>query len=186
MIQLPRRSVTRFFIPLIDVLTLLFCIYLLMPIVEPAKGSGEAEPSTPLTPPERAELDRLRKQVATLRSPADFTEAERQELEQLHKEKMEVLQQRLAIRVLNIDADTGKLFYYEPDPVELKPVEIRTEAEAHDLIRRQKQEAGAREIYYLFLFPRKVTGFPQERQIRQYESWFAGVAHGVDNPRAGH
>ena len=36
MIQMPQRSVTRFFIPLIDVLTLLFCIYLLMPIVKPA------------------------------------------------------------------------------------------------------------------------------------------------------
>ena len=33
MIQMPRRSVTRFFIPLIDVLILLFCIFLLMPLV---------------------------------------------------------------------------------------------------------------------------------------------------------
>jgi hypothetical protein len=180
MIQLPRRSVTRFFIPLIDVLTLLFCIYLLMPIVEPAKGSGEADPSMPLTQLERAELEGLRKQLAALRSGADFIEAERQELERLRREKIEVLQQRLAIRVLEIDADTGKLFYYDRDPIEIK-----TEAEAHELIRRQKQEAGGREIYYLFLFPRKVTGFPQERQIRLYERWFAGVAHGVDNPRAG-
>ena len=30
MIRMPRRSVTRFFIPLIDVLILLFCIFLLM------------------------------------------------------------------------------------------------------------------------------------------------------------
>jgi hypothetical protein len=186
MIQLPRRSVTRFLIPLIDVLTLLFCIYLLMPIVKgPAEageeGDGQAGPSAPLTRQERAELERLRQQVKSLRSPAEFTEAERLELERLRKEKLEVLQQRLAIRVLEIDADTGKLFYYDPDPVDLK-----TEAQAHELIRRQKQEAGGREIYYLFLFPRKVTGFPQERQIRQYESWFAGVAHGIDNPRAGH
>ena len=34
MIRMPQRSVTRFFIPLIDVLTLMFCIYLLLPIVE--------------------------------------------------------------------------------------------------------------------------------------------------------
>jgi len=33
MIRLPQRSVTRFFIPLIDVLTLLFCIFLLIPLV---------------------------------------------------------------------------------------------------------------------------------------------------------
>ena len=31
MIVLPRRSVTRFFIPMIDVLILLFCAFLLMP-----------------------------------------------------------------------------------------------------------------------------------------------------------
>ena len=39
---MPRRSVTRFFIPLIDVLTLLFCIFLMMPVV---KKSSEAEAS---------------------------------------------------------------------------------------------------------------------------------------------
>ena len=32
MIVMPRRSVTRFFIPLIDVLLLLFVVFLLMPI----------------------------------------------------------------------------------------------------------------------------------------------------------
>ena len=32
MIQMPRRSVTRFFIPLIDVMILLFCIFLLLPV----------------------------------------------------------------------------------------------------------------------------------------------------------
>ena len=33
MIERPKRSVTRFFVPLIDVLILLFCIFLLMPFV---------------------------------------------------------------------------------------------------------------------------------------------------------
>ena len=42
MIEMPRRSVTRFFIPMIDVLTLLFCIYLLMPMVSEADG-GESD-----------------------------------------------------------------------------------------------------------------------------------------------
>ena len=48
MIRLPRRSVTRFFIPLIDVLILLFCIFLLMPIVE--EGAGGPAGSEKLTP----------------------------------------------------------------------------------------------------------------------------------------
>ena len=34
MIHMPHRSVTRFFVPLIDVLLLLFCIFLLMPYVK--------------------------------------------------------------------------------------------------------------------------------------------------------
>jgi hypothetical protein len=178
MIQLPRRSVTRFFIPLIDVLTLLFCIYLLMPIVKgPVEGSTE-EAMSPLNREERAELERLRQQVKALHSPADFTEAERQELERLRTQKLEVLQQRLAIRVLYIDADTGKLFYYDPDPVEIK-----TEAQARDLVNRQKQESGGRELYYLFLLPRKTTPFFAEGQRSQYESWFKGVAHGTVNPQ---
>ena len=33
MIERPKRAVTRFFVPLIDVLILLFCIFLLMPFV---------------------------------------------------------------------------------------------------------------------------------------------------------
>ena len=65
MIQLPRRSVTRFFIPLIDVLTLLFCIFLLMPVIRPAEeseGEPAAPPGTPLTTRERQELERLRQE----------------------------------------------------------------------------------------------------------------------------
>ena len=55
---------------------------------------------------------------------------------------------------------------------------------AQKLIDRQKREAAGKELYYLMLFPRQVTGYPEERQIVQYERWFAGVAHGIDNPRA--
>jgi hypothetical protein len=182
MIQLPRRSVTRFFIPLIDVLTVLFCIYLLLPIVK-TPGAADAASTDgnllPLNPQERAELDRLRREVQSLRRPGGLTEAERQEILRLRQEKIETLEQRLAIRVLEIDADTGKLLYYDPERVP-----INTEAEARALIERKKREAPGRELYFLFLFPRKLTGFPEERQVKQYERWFEGVAHGFDNPRA--
>src|SRR5262245_3009071 len=40
MIRPPKRAVTRFFIPLIDVLILLFCIFLLMPYVEKGAVGG--------------------------------------------------------------------------------------------------------------------------------------------------
>jgi hypothetical protein len=180
-IQLPRRSVTRFFIPLIDVLTLMFCIFLLMPIVEDRPGgAGGTQPGS-LEGGERQELAELRRKVAEMKEPGGLTEQERQELERIRADKIEALQKRLAIRVLEIDADTGKLSYEEPEG----RVEIGNEAQAHELIRRQKQEAAGTELYYLFLFPRKLTGYPEDRQVRQYETWFKDVAHGIDNPRGG-
>jgi hypothetical protein len=178
MIQLPRRSVTRFFIPLIDVLTLLFCIFLLMPIVKPSDVADQQ--TGPLDAREREELERLRQELRRGQSGRDANEAERQELERLRKEKIKTLQERLFIRVLEIDPDSGKLFHYDPDRVE-----IRTEADARSLIERQKREAANAEIYYLFLYPRRGQGFPEKKQLDQYLRWFADVAHGIDNPHAG-
>ena len=40
MIHLPRRSVTRFFIPMIDVLTLLFCVFLLLPVFQQSQSAN--------------------------------------------------------------------------------------------------------------------------------------------------
>lgn len=185
MIQLPRRSVTRFFIPLIDVLTLLFCIFLLMPLI---KATGQAEESAPSSPPSEPtlapELAEPRPPLAGQRPPAPPGTQDvlpvQQELERLRREKIETLQQRLFIRVLEIDADTGLLYFHEAG----QRVEIRNADDAAQLIVRQRREAGNRELYYLFLFPRRVTGFPEERQVKQYESWFKGVAHGTDNPLA--
>lgn len=180
MIELPKRSVTRFFIPLIDVLTLLFCIYLLLPVVktpaDAATSPGE-NAGGPLDQREREELERLRQRATA--NPDELARSEREEIERLRREKIETLQQRLAIHVLEIDADTGKLYYYDRERVE-----VRTEAEARALIERQKRAAAGRELYYLILFPRKVTRFPEEKQVTQYERWFAEVAHSIDNPRA--
>ena len=77
MIELPKRSVTRFFIPLIDVLILLFCIYLLMPIIKgPAESTAEAsgDEVAPLGEPEKQELRRLRREVRELQQKSALTE----------------------------------------------------------------------------------------------------------------
>ena len=63
-------------------------------------------------------------------------------------------------------------------------MEIANQAEAQALIERHKREAAGRELYYLFLYPRRLTGYPEQKQVAKYERWFAGVAHGIDNPRA--
>src|SRR5437762_12655451 len=49
MIAMPRRSVTRFFIPLIDVLLLLFCAFLLMPMVNQEELDKKTESAADLS-----------------------------------------------------------------------------------------------------------------------------------------
>jgi hypothetical protein len=172
MIRLPRRSVTRFFIPLIDVLTLLFCIFLVLPLAQaPAEQAAE-------------DLRRLEEQRQRLQQQLDEArrggaEAPRELQEQLAK----ALQERLTVRVLEIDARSGKLYYLDPERVE-----VRDEADAHALIDRDRRERGlgGRELYYLILYPRdRNSSYPTRRQQAQYDRWFQGVAHGYDVPGAG-
>ncbi len=176
MIEMPRRSVTRFFIPLIDVLTLLFCIFLLMPLVQaqPEAGADAA------APPEQS-LEQLREEVARLRDErAGTPDTLRAELEKLRQETREVLQERLAVRVLEIDAANGRLFFNDPERVE-----VRSEADARALVGRdRKAQAGRnRELYYLILYPRQpASPFPHRDQRRQYDDWFRDVPHGWDIP----
>src|SRR5207245_9644794 len=98
MIQFPRRSVTRFFIPLIDVLTLLFCIFLLMPMI---KETGEAQESAgtsaaDLTLGQEGQPNLNAAALSKEDRPESATIAkEREALKLLRNEKIEVLQQRL-------------------------------------------------------------------------------------------
>jgi len=172
MIRMPRRSVTRFFIPLIDVLTLLFCIFLLMPLIQShTDGSPNVEPRTP-----NFDLEPSvgKPEEQNLAFNAEAIRKARRELALLQQQKMETLQGRLLIRVLDIDADTGKLYTTEGG----RRMEIDTQSDALRLITRHKQAALNKEAYYLFLFPRKLTGYPEERQLKQYEEWFKDVPHG--------
>jgi hypothetical protein len=179
MIQMPRRSVTRFFIPLIDVLTLLFCIFLLMPLVKAPAESGEDNRSA--TPEE--EIERLKAEIERLRKEArDTPEQLRAELEQLRQEKMQVLQDRLAVRVLEIDPTTGRLYYHDPERAE-----VRSEADAHDLVARDRRAVGEgkRELYYEILYPRVLASpYPLSEQRKKYDEWFKDVPHGWDIPWA--
>jgi hypothetical protein len=177
MIQLPRRSVTRFFIPLIDVMTLLFCIFLLLPIFH------ESEPDNP--DQQQAARDRrqrdLEEKVARLE----------EELKILRKRQAAPLEQRLAIRVLEIDSADGRLFYYEPGSPPQKKY-LNTPQQAEGLILRNKREVLERhkgdelvpELHYLFVFPRVDSAYPTGLQVQRYEKWFAGVSHSFDRPGA--
>jgi hypothetical protein len=175
MLQMPQRSVTRFFIPMIDVLTLLFCIYLLMPVVKPGeagdtKGDGKEPADVPPRTPEklREEIKRLEEEKIKV-------------LQRLKAEKLKVLQQRLLVRVLEIDGNTGKLYYRDPrDP---KLIEVRNKEDAGRLIDQDREAGGGRELYYLVLYPRDRTSlYPLREQRARYDEWFAGVALGYDVP----
>ena len=179
MIRLPQRSVTRFFIPLIDVLTLLFCIFLVMPLAQsPDEDKAEAE--------RLANEERLRQLQAELarrsRAGSDVPEQLREEIERLKREKTKALQDRLAVRVFEIDGRTGKLSYRDP-----QRVEVPNQAAAHELIKRDRSALGlgSRELYYLILYPRDPdSSYPTGGQREQYDRWFEGVALGYDIPGA--
>jgi len=169
----PRRSVTRFFIPLIDVLILLFCIFLLMPFV-----SGPPNPDT--TPDTKTPTDKpLPTDVKTLQ---DMLREEQMRVARLEKEKQAKLTDRLTVKVLEIDPNTGVLFYYDPDRQE-----IRTEADALRYITRQKALASKggvlKDVYFLILYPRRVTPFPTGPQEEQIKQWFKDVPFGIDKPK---
>ena len=167
MIQLPRRAVTRFFVPLIDVLILLFCIFLLMPFVsKPDPGKPAPDPADAAEPTLPADVAELQRQL---------TEAKRR-IDRLMKDRAS-LADRMSVKVLEIDGATGKLFSYEPDGRQ----EVRDQADAQRLIDRQKRAAGAKEAFFLILYPRVLTGYPLQRQIDAYSRWFRDVPHGFDS-----
>ena len=182
MIQLPKRSVTRFFIPLIDVLTLRFCIFLLMPKVKSGSEAGTANPEpaiTPFTAEERQELEQLRQEKRA------WTEWNRlqEELKLLSAKVREALEHGMFLRVQEI-GDEGKLFFYDPGREKDRRVEISKD-NVGAFLETQKRLARGKELYLLILYPRRADGFPGfplQEQRQQYDGWFQDVAHGYDIP----
>lgn len=173
MIELPRRSVTRFFIPLIDVLTLLFCIFLVLPLAkDPSDASADVTALEEQLRQREQEVERLRQ------SGRDMPKELRDEIEKLRQEKGKALQKRLAVRVLEIDPENGKLYYRDPERIL-----IPDEAAAHALIESDRRKLGQRELYYLILYPRNPgSTYPTRGQRERYDRWFEGVALGYDIP----
>ena len=173
MIRMPHRSVTRFFIPLIDVLILMFCIFLLMPFVKATgEGNEPGEGPKPAPTPEIRDVAELNKQLEQAKKDLAAT---RRDLERLEKEKANVLR-TLLIRPLEIDKDTGRLYYYDDS----QRVEIRNETDARRLISAEQDrilKSGGGELYFLFQRPRD-SAYPLGKQRSEYERWFQGVAYG--------
>jgi len=171
-IQLPKRSVTRFFVPLIDVLILLFCIFLLMPFVsQPGQMDNPAGTDDPnLAEPLPVEVTTLQRDLQKAQQEIKKYQARLARGDQA---------ENLSVRVLEIDKSNGRLFYHDPDRKE-----ILNEGDAQLLIIQHSRVAGLRQPFFLILFPRELSGYPEEGQVETYRKWFSDVKHGFDNPLA--
>jgi hypothetical protein len=161
-IEPPRRAVTRFFLPMIDVLILLVGIFLLMPFVsdpEPAPSATAAA----------TELERVKN---------DFALAERR-LEEFKRQRRNPLE-NTRVAILQIDARTGRLYDFRSTSDGVK--EIATAADAERFIAHEHERAGAQEICFLILYPQDLSGFPVRDQIERYRQWFRNEPHAFDKP----
>jgi hypothetical protein len=163
MIQMPRRSVTRFFIPLIDVMILLFCIFLLLPVFKETPDNPEA--------------------AAKLKSQDLEEENKRLRAENARLRKLQNLpfDDRFAVRVLEIEPSPirkgySELRFYEKGK---KPLVIDSAAAAEKLIERHRAELEVKypadkrpELNYLILWPREDPRYPLEGELEDYKEWF--------------
>ena len=96
MIRPPQRAVTRFFIPLIDVLILLFGIFLFLPFVSRPEGSTPDPDADPTTPAGVRSTEELRQRVVELELKL---ERANQEIARLQRDLSNPAS-RLSVRVL--------------------------------------------------------------------------------------
>ena len=172
MIRPPRRAITRFLIPFLDVLILLFCIFLLMPFVSTPGTTPDPSADSP-----EAVAEDLRAQLVTAQLQLAQAEAELAVLRKAATNPGD----RLRIKPLEIDANTGKLYAFDADSPEARS-ELRDQADAQRLIDRFRRLAQGKDIFFLILYPRQKSGYPEAPQVAEYRRWFAGVPYGFDNP----
>jgi hypothetical protein len=192
MIEMPKRSVTRFFIPLVDIMMLLFSMFLLLPMIE---SSSEGQSGGGLTGPAlrqenktlQEELDHLQKQMAALQDdnlslrkiadPKLTLDKLQQEIEALRKGNKDVLQKRLFLQVVTFDPKKKDLVYFEKSPTAKEKVIADKEA-ATALIREHETQAqkDGKDLYYVLMWPSFPQG-PTLGQAKMYEDWFGSVPH---------
>jgi hypothetical protein len=171
-IDRPKRSVTRFFVPMIDVLILLFCIFLLMPFAAESPSNDESLAKEPmkLKAPEEdlpADVVELRRELERVKRDYDRLKSEKGNLSE-----------RLSVKVLEIDPVSGKLYYLQDGT----RVDVNTQAAAESLITQHKRQSGTKDPFFLILFPRQKSGFPEQRQADDYARWFRDVQFQFDRP----
>lgn len=181
MITLPRRSVTRFFIPLIDVLILLFCAFLLMPLSTRSDADGEGE----------VRRKRLLEE-ASLRRDEERRQIE-DEIRSLRQARLATaagLSGRLAPIVLTIDGATGKLRRGQGDRAvvidgDAKPGQVRAMVDGDRARLREVPGNQSAEPYYALQLPvDPLSPYPTRDMRQKYLGWFqeAGAAADISLP----
>lgn len=185
MIRMPRRNVTRFIIPLIDVLILLFCIFLLMEFNSASQADEESEKVAEATAESEVlaatlerrtrELERfeeIRPQLADLDKLLD-------ELDRLRNASRKNLQQQAFVRLIDIDPKDGSISFFDDTNPKQPTIKITDAKAARALIERHKEEAKGREVYYYFVYPRTRSIYPLFGQEQQYKEWFRQAANSL-------
>lgn len=173
MIQLPERAVTRFFVPLIDVLILLFCIFLLLPFVSSSVDTSVGSDSP-------ADIEAIRKRLEMAEGKLSV---EQKRVEELLRERAESAQ-RTVVWVTDIDGDTGELSYAAPDGPPGRRFTLATAEDARSFILNTKKRTDGRAVKYLFVCPRKPSRFPDKKTLDNITAWFSGESVTIDNPFA--
>jgi hypothetical protein len=181
MIRPPKRAVTRFFIPLIDVLILLYCIFLLMPFVE--KGAANR-----LTPGDiealRRRIARLEEELAKAGQAGGSPEEVRRLEEELREERSKRASDRVNVKTLYVDRDKLTLYRYEQTAGGARyRREITNASEAVELATADAKEDPSKELLYIVFYP---PGRPAPRGWEDKAAlWFGRLARLDFRPQEG-
>ena len=172
MIRMPRRSVTRFFIPMIDVLTLLFCMFLLMPIIRENESLSQEEE----VGANKKNPDELRKELRDLQEQRDRAQSAVAEME---RRQQKLRQEMPFIKVIDISPENGALSYFDAAKPNRPPLKIDSAEVARALIEEHKKEAGPLRLVYFFTrpydkaFPNTLQ--PDQSLMNKYRQWFTNA-----------
>ncbi len=151
---LPSRNVTRFLLPLADVMTLLFAIFLLLPHLEQQPGVQAGEQASPGSLWTAGEQRQVREELSRLRRVTELPAS-----------------QRLHFVVLNIDGRTGDLVLQEGG----KELSFSGQQAIDPVIQKHQEAARAagRELFYVVQLPRDWKFHPDLNDQERYRQWFS-------------
>jgi hypothetical protein len=177
MLRPPKRAVTRFFIPLIDVLILLFCIFLLMPYVE--KGAiGGARLTAGEAQKLKERIQELERKLELAEKTRETPEDLKQQIASLKKKLQANPADRLVVKYVYVDEIDGTLFYWKRI-LDSAPLKIRLDQEKVRQMVADDRKPPFRQIedklLYHIVRPQSKSPFPEKIQLREYVGWFAGL-----------